>query len=699
MIKTYSFNNVKVEIDFKRKKVTSVVFKDEELIKGDVPFFTIKIRDRDGNKNYISSLDFNFVNYLNETAYYTHEIVDVELSINQVSNGLKWGVKVKNHTDKLIEQVELMSLGFESTLIEDGGKGEIIIPYNEGARITSLKRRDAGGFTYREVDYPSYGISYVYPNMISSPFMAYIVNGKGIYFGMHDPSFTPKHTDVREYQNALKTEMSVFANANYGEDYEMNFDSLMIFFEGDFYVACDIYRDYFYKTHRNNFKTIKEQYDELPSWYHESPVVVTYPVLGGKDSDTKMEPGGLYPYTNGLEVIDRFHKETQAKMMVVLMQWESTAPWAPPYVWPPYGDVDNFYQYRDELHMRGHYLGVYTSGFGWTNTSHRKAYDKTEEFNILNLKDIMCTDSNGFMKSTVVPDIRFGYDVCPALETSKQIFVDEANKMVNAGLDYVQILDQNHGGHPYACYSDKHGHIPAPGSWQVSETKKILNSIDKTKCLLGCESAASEPYLNELKFSDNRYIINYCVGEPIPIYAYLYHEFVNNFMGNQICYAMTNESYSLTYRMAYSFINGDMYTLIIDGDGKIHLAWCDDHIVDDYMPLTLIKNTNKWRTGKFMDFLHLGKMVKPLKYQCGKRTFGFTWGYEHTYVFDSVLSAAYTNGEETYQFFINYDEKDEVIKLPKGKYLAIFDSEGQLPKTVEEDLLVPALSVVAIKIS
>ena len=698
MIKVFDLNNVKVTINYLNKTISSLIFNNEELIYGDIPFFTIKMRTKNAEKRYISAKELSFEGFSEDFALFLNKEIDVKIKINQIDNGLNFNVEVINLTPDLIEQIEIMSLGLDPNLIEEGGKGEIDIPYNEGARITSLKRRDENGFTYREVDYPSYGISYVYPNMISSPFMLYINDKKGIYLGMHDKSFTPKHIDVRLFEGVLKTEMSVFTNTNYGEDYKMDFDCKMIFFEGNFYDGCEIYREWFYKTHRDSYRTIKERYEELPKWYHESPVVVTYPVLGGKDSDTEMKEGGLYPYTNGLAVIIRFYEETNTKMMVVLMQWEGTAPWAPPYVWPPYGDYQNFCLYRDELHARGHYLGVYTSGFGWTNKSFRKEYDKTEEFERDNLAEIMCTDSNGYMKSTVVTDIRFGYDICPALDKSKQIFIDEAKKMVDADLDYVQILDQNHGGHPYFCYSDKHGHIPAPGSWQVVETKKILHAIDTSKCLLGCESAASEPYLGELMFSDNRYVLNYCVGEPIPMYAYLYHEFVNNFMGNQICYAMTDERYSLTFRMAYSFINGDMYTLVIDGEGKIHIAWCNDIIVEDEMPLTLIKNTNKWRIGKFEEFLHLGKMVKPLEYECSKKTFGFTWGKEHTYVFDSVLSAAYTNGKDIYQFFINYDNFEEKITLPISNLYIYFDNENEPIYMEGNEIIVPPLSVIAVKI-
>ena len=117
------------------------------------------------------------------------------------------------------------------------------------------------------------------------------------------------------------------------------------------------------------------------------------------------------------------------------------------------------------------------------------------------------------------------------------------------------------------------------------------------------------------------------------------------------------------------------------------------------MPLRLIKNTNNWRVGKFERFLHLGKMVRPLKYQCSKKTFGYTWGKEHTYVFDSILSAAYTDGKETYQFFINYDEIEEKVILPKEGMEAIFDEAKESVILPTNELIVPPLSLVAVKIN
>ena len=137
--KLYKFNNLFVEIDFRNKYVSSINFENEELIHGKLPFFVIKLRDRDANKEYINASQFEFVSFDGTNAIYKHEKVDVVVSINQLENGLKWGVSIKNHTSKIIEQVELMTVGFNKELEEECGTGEVVIPYNEGARITSLK--------------------------------------------------------------------------------------------------------------------------------------------------------------------------------------------------------------------------------------------------------------------------------------------------------------------------------------------------------------------------------------------------------------------------------------------------------------------------------------------------------------------------------------------------------------------------------
>ena len=260
------------------------------------------------------------------------------------------------------------------------------------------------------------------------------------------------------------------------------------------------------------------------------------------------------------------------------------------------------------------------------------------------------------------------------------------------------MLDQNHGGTSYFCYSDKHGHTPAPGKWQVQETAALLDGIEKRGALLGCESAAAEPYLSHLKFSDNRFELNYFVGTPVPVYSYLYHEYVNNFMGggNQVCTPLEKRENSYPMRVAYSFLAGDMLTAVIVDGGRIVFSWGERDFTNKENALTILKTLNAWRKGVGKDYLHVGKMIKPLAIECGKEAFKLNKG-THTFVADEVLTAAYEYNGQKVQFIVNYNTHGVQIALPK-KVDIVFTSDGTQILTAVETIKMEPLSAVMVKL-
>jgi hypothetical protein len=336
----------------------------------------------------------------------------------------------------------------------------------------------------------------------------------------------------------------------------------------------------------------------------------------------------MYPYSNALPIVREIKNRTGSKILVVLMHWEGTAPWAPPYVWPPYGGEDIFYAFRDALHKGGDLLGVYCSGFGYTLQSNLiEEYNKEKEYSSRGLERAMCAGpDNKVSISRICTAQRHGVDICPASDAGSALLWEAYKPLFESGIDYAQILDQNHGGGQYFCYSRDHGHPPAPGAWMTEKMQQMLSKWNTAapSMLFGCESAAAEPFIGNLLMSDNRFELNYHIGVPVPLYSYIYHEYLYNFMGNQVCSPFDEcDDRSLWYRIGYSFAAGDCMTLILDQDGNPKSRWgCieTDYIPDRDKVLMLVSNLSRLWREKAKDFIFGARMIEAPIVKCGTVT-------------------------------------------------------------------------------
>jgi hypothetical protein len=129
--------------------------------------------------------------------------------------------------------------------------------------------------------------------------------------------------------------------------------------------------------------------------------------------------------------------------------------------------------------------------------------------------------------------------------------------------------------------------------------------------LFGCESAASEPFIGGLLMSDNRFELNNPFGTPVPVYAYIYHEYVRNFMGNQCGCPFEPEWDTVRYRLAYSFSIGDIMTLTLAPNGDLMTHWGThdfEHAPDKEKALRFIKNVMEFYRTEGEKYLYCGKM-------------------------------------------------------------------------------------------
>jgi hypothetical protein len=470
-----------------------------------------------------------------------------------------------------------------------------------------------------------------------------------------------------------------------GGEGEMEYPLVLSCVEGRWESAAERYRRWFEEHLPAGAKRVAEN-GARPAWYEDSPLVVSYPVRGVHDMD-EMKPNRLFPYMAAMPLLDGIRQAVDHRLLVLLMHWEGTAPWAPPHVWPPFGDAKNFDEFMKALHASGDMLGVYCSGFGYTLQSNLiEGYNKAEEYEKGELWKGMCAGPDAKVAiSNICTDQRSGYDICPASKVGRRLLDNAYAPLFESELDYVQILDQNHGGGQYFCYSREHGHAPAPGAWMTESMQNMLSDWKERagSTLFGCESASSEPFISSLQFSDNRFELNYFFGRSVPLYSYIYHEYVRNFMGNQVCCPFADTPDTLRYRLAYSFSIGDSMTLVLTENGEPASYWGMrdfSHLPDKKKALTLISNLTRFYRESAKPYLYAGRMTASPEIECESLSFEIR-DYGRSVTLPALLSSSWEASDGSrVLILVNPDENEARCKID------------------EVELNVPPLDAIMIKI-
>ena len=618
--------DIELTINNEEGFISSLKIGKREICIGNCPLFVVRLRDKNGDCIYINS-----------TQAKSSSIVDDIIEYNGFSSELSaLSVKIKISTDDAvlwqiaitsvpceyaIEWVEFPKICLPRLIDNDSHGGKLLFPYDEGIILT-----DETLLPRYEPEFPSSGAYFTFPNKVCSQFIAYLFEDIGLYIGAHDPKRAVKGVDFYQENNGISLQLRLYSGVGFGQSFETDYPIVWKTCSGEWKSAAQIYRAWFECNLPSRVVAIKEN-KSLPKWYEDSPLIVTYPVRGTHDMD-KMEPNELFPYMNALPILNKIKSDTGCQIMALLMHWEGTAPWAPPYVWPPYGGEKLFNEFKNELHKNGDLLGVYCSGFGYTLQSTLiESYNCEEKIKQENVLRGVCHSpyNKPELGITCSPYQRYGYDICPASERGREILNEAYAPLFKSGVDYAQILDQNHGGGQYMCYAREHNHPPMPGEWMTTNMQELLDEWNSSapNMLFGCESAAAEPFIGNLLMSDNRFELNYPFGTPVPLYSYIYHEYVRNFMGNQCGCPFEPRVDTLRYRLAYSFSIGDIMTLVLAPNGKLMTHWGTRDFENNpnmEKAMIFIRNMTKFYNEGAKKYLYCGKMSSAPDIKCEEIT-------------------------------------------------------------------------------
>ena len=547
--------------------------------------------------------------------------------------------------------------------------GNYLLPFAEGTLVRDLEERErSASFRCETAEYPLTGVGGFYPGPAAMQFEAFYTGEAGLCFLCRDPEHGPKSIDFHPEGEAALPFLQHFTGGAEAVPYEV----AVIGFRGEWQEAAALYRDWM--EHEDPVLPPPLE-SRMPRLLAESPVLLIYPVKGSGLDHGGLIPNEYYPYSAALPVVARYREQWNCRILALLMHWEGTAPWAPPYLWPPSGGEGMLAEFLEAMHETGDAVGLYGSGIGWTQKSMiDPAYDRTSQFAEEHLEKEICIGPRGEAFSRVCNGPRgqrIGYDLCPERRFTRETVTGEVGAAARLGVDYLQYFDQNQGCTAPLCYSKRHGHPELPGAWQTASMRELLAEARDVagETLLGCENAAAQPYLEVCRLNDLRSHLAWGAnGEPVPLYPYLFHEYTAGFSGNGVCLNewidLERTPFFLQWELAWNFAFGNLLSVVLKDGGKIHwhwnLAWSVPEPAQEPL-VELIGNLARLRRGRAAEYLIAGRMETAPRLSCGtRRIYRKNRAPVET---PAVIASAWSHGGKRAILLVNFGERPEPCRL------------------------------------
>ena len=632
--------------------------------------FTLQLLDEKGEPTRLKSSDFVFegysrVEHVERVGVWRHgNGLVVHMAVTAVDGEFRFKPSVEGIPAGMLLE------WFDGPQIFIASNTTLYWPFWDGCEVTDYRKRRE---RYRPAGYtPRYGgsMTSLYPGFCQMQFLAAYRNGLGVYFSAVDDRHTPKAVDWEIIDDTtVRLSLQTFCgDLDKDGAWRPSFHYSLRPYHGEWMEACEIYREW--------VRTLPgfERPPMRPKWMYDSPVNLIYPIRGeGNDhSPRDMKPNRYFPYINAMSAVEKYGKLLDSKIMALVMHWEGTAPWAPPYVWPPYGGEEELAKFRDALHARGDLLGVYCSGTAWTQISCIvPTYSLEQRFEDERLGRHMMRGPKGEITAAICNHIghgqRLGYDMCLTEDWSIRTVDEEVGKMARFGIDYCQFFDQNLGGGWLLCYAKHHKHPQIPGAWATDSMstlqRRLATTAEQHKMTLGCEAAAATPYVPNLFYNDARSTIVLSYGRPVHGTAFVFHEWSCNFSGN-----MCASGGDPFWRWQYCFHNGDMLSLVLGDNDGLATGWCQswkDEFPEQEALVKLVRRQNDLRK-QYSSFLLEGRMIRPFlkcesrpaKAECTQ------WWQRQTIETTEVLTSFWENEKgERIGFASNWRREPSELKI------------------------------------
>lgn len=519
-----------------------------------------------------------------------------------------WNLELDNRTGDWIGHIQfpVIEVPFDSQIDEgpshilwssqDGQLAGPVNPFLFKSRHRAIQKNTPE--VWRSNNYPG--------QPMSAQLMAYYNDVGGLYVACDDATGLPKFLGPLMEEDGVTLGLGHFPGTRGSGKTRVPYNVVLGTFQGDWYMAAEIYRDW---TSKQSFCRKKlTQRNDVPEWLAKSPVAIAFPMRGHGDWDPPAAINPEYtPATHALPYLDKLAKELESPLIPIVFNWEHGGPWVQPDAFPPVGGEAAMKEFMAAAKAKGWYPMIYGDGLCWVISQKNTGYDGMPYFHAHDGEQAVARSWNGKFVEDIWP-WRKNYVICVGTEKGRQALLGMTRGMADFQPDIIQQFDQGPG--PRACYAADHGHPPLPGPWMTTEFDSLLKkdgteaASSDTAVLMSCEGAPPETCLQNFQTWDAR--VSLC-----PLYSFLFHEYANGFQG---FYTNRVSDEALRASLARAIVQGYMMNLTFREKGLIAYDWDQTWsraIPDQAAVMDWTRRLNQFRASIARDYLIYGRMLRP----------------------------------------------------------------------------------------
>ncbi len=628
------------------------------------------------------------------------EALSARCKIVAEEDRIVFSIEVDNQTSYHLEQVE-----YPCFILPDHlqSKEEDWVLYTHGFFSGILIH----GFdaVYTE-DQTQWGASYVEPVQMT----ACGTDDQTLYFATNDTNYYSKHMQPLWLGDRLKLSTTHFIDEYETEYFTLPYSAeIRILQSGDWQDAALQYREWTQKQWWCE-KRLDER-DDVADWWLKSPIVLSIKERAKRNSDPQQRVSPwCHPLVKGIPHILEVADHLKSTVNVQVFHWEQNGAFVNPDHFPPLSGWEGTREFFNQLHENGHFGGLYILPLRWCLKAYTTGYDGSKFFKEHKaLEGFALSKDKKPIPSASDWNWRKRLSVCAAHKPVQDLIVDSFVKVSNLGADYIQFDTFN--GVLYDCWSDKHGHYPGRGRWQIGETIEMIKRCRDTE----------NPYVFTFEANPVPELIPYVHGfvergyqpcrnrnwERVPMFQFLFHPYSQGFAGEEIGEYTTVDNFFMAN--GNTIVNGDMLMVNLDEEGRYatitHEPDSHNVTIDREIPVEVIEDyysrLNHMRRDIARDFLITGQMEKDPEIQC---ELGKLLPAEGNTVkrFPAVLARNWSNRDgEVVTVLVNYTETAQEIKLRTAANCTVcFDNDSMIPVKPDGEyavIEVPALTSAMVK--